>query len=103
MTIDAKIVELDALLRQAGALVDELASLVSSVPKRQGPYAKLRERHPNAGKARSGQDDDELRRLFSTGNTVEDLAPLFGRTVNGVRVRLVRLGLLPPEEPHRAA
>jgi len=44
----------------------------------------------------SAEDDEELRRLFAAGNSVTDLALLFGRTNNGVRQRLERLGLISP-------
>jgi hypothetical protein len=56
----------------------------------------VREKHPNAGKAWRGDDDEELRRLFTSGNAIDDLALLFGRTPNGIRVRLERLGLIAP-------
>lgn len=93
MNIDETLVKLDSLCSR---LEDVLAELQHGAEKRPGPYAKLRETHPNAGKPWSNADDEELRRLFTSGNAVEDLALLFGRTPNGVRVRLERLGLLSP-------
>lgn len=92
MHIDEVIVKLDSLCTR---IEDLLAELQRAGEKRQGPYAKLRETYPNAGKAWSGADDEELRRLFEAGNTVEDLALLFGRTANGTQLRLERLGLIP--------
>lgn len=62
----------------------------------RNPYAHLREQFANAGKPWSSQEDEELRRLFEAGNQVEQLAPLFARTPNGIRARLERLHLVEP-------
>ncbi|MBV9271922.1 MAG: hypothetical protein JO165_12570 [Candidatus Eremiobacteraeota bacterium] len=69
----------------------------------RNPYAHLRDRYANAGKAWTAQEDDELRRLFEAGNRVEQLAPLFARTPNGIRVRLERLQLIEPQRDKSAA
>ena len=66
----------------------------------RNPYAKLRETYANAGKSWSKVDDQELSKLFTAGNSIEDLSLLFGRTPNGVRQRLIRLNLL--AEPQAA-
>lgn len=92
MNMDEALAKIDSL---CGRIEDVLAELQRAARKRPNPYAKLRETHPNAGKPWSGSDDEELRRLFSSGNAVEDLALLFGRTPNGIRQRLERLGILP--------
>jgi hypothetical protein len=92
MNIDETIVKVEALCNR---LEDMLAEIQRIPEKRPNPYAKLRETHPNAGKPWSNNDDDELRRLFTAGNAVEDLALLFGRTPNGIRQGLERLGILP--------
>jgi len=91
--IDATLVKLDCLCTRIEDLLAELQQLSA---KRPSPYAKLRETSPNAGKMWSAEDDEELRRLFAAGNSVTDLALLFGRTNNGVRQRLERLGLISP-------
>lgn len=90
MNIDETLVKIDCLCSR---LEDVLAELQHVAEKRPHPYAKIRETHPNAGKPWSNADDEELRRLFTSGNAVEDLALLFGRTPNGIQVRLERLGL----------
>ncbi len=59
------------------------------------PYARLRETYPNAGKPWKRTDDEELRRLFTAGNSIDDLMLLFGRTHNGIQQRLLTLGLVP--------
>lgn len=79
------------------------AQLQHDAARSRHPYARLRETHPNAGKAWTAKDDEELRRLFTAGNTIDDLAPLFARTKNGVRQRLVRLGLIYEAQPPNAA
>ena len=61
----------------------------------QNPYARLRETYPNAGKPWKRSDDEELRRLFAAGNSIDDLMLLFGRTHKGVQQRLLTLGLVP--------
>lgn len=67
----------------------------------QNPYARLRETYPNAGKAWKRSDDEEIRRLFAAGNSIDDLTLLFGRSHNGIRQRLLTLGLVP--QPAAAA
>lgn len=74
-------------------LEDLLAELQQLAEKRPNPYAKLRETYPNAGKPWTAAADDELRRLWSEGKPIESLAMQFGRTANGVRQRLERLGV----------
>ena len=76
-------------------LEDVLAELQGIAEKRPNPYAKLRETYPNAGKPWSAVDDDALRQLWREGKPVADLALHFGRTANGIRQRLERLGVAP--------
>lgn len=75
--------------RNADELRGEALQLVSRAVAdfRPGPYARLRETHPNAGKPWKRSDDEELRRLFAAGNSIDDLMLLFGRTRNGVEQR----------------
>jgi hypothetical protein len=94
MNIDVTIAKVESLCER---FEDLLAGLERLEEKRPHPYAKIRETHPNAGKPWSAEDDEELRRLFASGNQVADLALLFGRTPNGIRVRLERLGLIDPQ------
>lgn len=88
------------LMRSVQNLADDL-TVFGSPPsqdkqKSAGIYAKVRERHPNTGKPWSPEADEELRKLFESGNSIEDLAIYFQRTQNGVRGRLVKFGLLEP-------
>jgi len=86
------------LMRSIQNLTDDLAvfgELASSAPvETQNIYDQVRKRHPNTGKPWSHEADDELRKLFESGNSIEDLSIYFQRTQNGVRARLVKMGLL---------
>lgn len=90
MTIDATIAKMECICDRLEAA---LAKLAKTPAKRPSPYAAVREKYPNAGKPWNTQDDEELRRLFESGNAVDDLALTFARTPKGIRVRLERLGL----------
>lgn len=92
MIIDATIAKLESVCDRFEAA---LADFSQALSKRPGPYAAVREKYPNAGKPWSSQDDEELRRLFGSGNSLDDLALTLARTPNGVRQRLERLGLAP--------
>lgn len=91
MTLDASIAKVEAICDRLEAALTELTHVRE---KRPGPYAAVREIYPNAGKPWSAQDDEELRRLHGSGNSIADLATALSRTPNGVRQRLERLGLL---------
>jgi len=69
----------------------------------RNPYAHLRDRYANAGKPWSALEDEELRRLFEAGNAIQQLAPLFARTPNGIRARLERLQLVDAQRADNAA
>jgi hypothetical protein len=84
----------DELRSEALQLTSRAAAAFRPV---QNPYARLRETYPNAGKPWKRGDDEELRRLFAAGNSIDDLMLLFGRTRNGVEQRLLTLGLVPAQ------
>ncbi len=91
--------ELPEARRNSDDLRSEALQLTSRAAAKfqpsQSPYARLRETYPNAGKPWKRSDDEELRRLFAAGNSIDDLMLLFGRTHNGVQQRLLTLGLVP--------
>lgn len=67
-------------------------------PKAKGSsYAKIREKHPNAYKSWSAEQDEELKQFFASGVPLEQLAETFGRKEGAVRMRLVKLGMLEEE------
>ena len=91
--------ELPQERRNADELRSEALQLTSRVAANfqpgHSPYAHLRETYPNAGKPWKRSDDEELRRLFAAGNSIDELMLLFGRTHNGIQQRLLTLGLVP--------
>jgi hypothetical protein len=91
MTVDATIAKMESICDRLEAALEQYAQ---QRVKRPSPYAAAREKYPNAGKPWSTQDDEELRRLFASGNSIDDLALTFARTPNGVRLRLARLGVI---------
>lgn len=92
--MEEMLAKVDALCTRLEALLAEFQQVAE---KRPSPHAKLRERYPNAGKPWSTADDDALRQFWGEGKPVEDLALHFGRTANGVRQRLERLGAIPSD------
>jgi hypothetical protein len=85
--------------RTADALLAETlrhaSHAAANFTPRTNPYAHMRETYPNAGKPWKRTDDEEMRRLFEAGNSIDDLMLLFGRSRNGVEQRLIFLGALP--------
>ena len=58
------------------------------------PFAEIREKHPNAYKPWSKKQDEELKKLFTSGAKVADLMKTFGRKRGGITARLEKLGLV---------
>jgi hypothetical protein len=119
MLDDKNILKIDSALRQATALIwkslpperrdgqelqsEALRLLIHAIENfdpdaDHSIYARVRERYPNTGKPWTEQSDQELRQLFESGNGVSDLSLYFQRTANGIRARLVKLGLLDPSQ-----
>ena len=79
------------------AIADE-----GSIPKKKNRSSKtkghgfdeIREKHPNAFRPWSKEQDEELKEFFANGTNVEDLSKTFGRKTGAIRMRLVKLGLL---------
>ncbi len=55
-----------------------------------------RKRGAKTGKPWTTEDDEALIAAFSTGASISDLADRLQRSSSGIEVRLVKLGLLPP-------
>lgn len=78
--------------------VDRWANSSSTVgrpdaTRKQHPYEKVRERHPNAYKPWSPEDDRELLRLHEGGWNKAELAERFGRQPSAIRSRLRKLAM----------
>ncbi len=68
----------------------------SSKPKGHG-FDKIREKHPNAFRPWSKEQDEELRQFFSNDVSMEDLSKTFGRKTGAIKMRLMKLGLVEEE------
>lgn len=55
---------------------------------------RLRGSHRNHGRAWSGLEESELRRMWGEGVSLADLVKHFGRSPGGIRSALLRLGLV---------
>ncbi|MDP3645856.1 MAG: PIF1 family DEAD/DEAH box helicase [bacterium] len=60
-----------------------------------GKLSELREKHANAYKKWTGDDDDALEKVFREKKEHKEIAKIFGRQVSAVRGRLMHLGLIP--------
>jgi len=75
-------------------------TLEISSPKvaEQTPYMqrleKLREKHPNAYRPWSDEDDEKLKELFEQGTSPAQLSKEFGRQRGSINARLLKLGLI---------
>ncbi len=58
---------------------------------------KMRQKHPNAYRPWSADDDARLTELFRSSATVSTLVKEFGRQRGAINARLIRLGLVEPE------
>jgi hypothetical protein len=58
----------------------------------------LRQKHPNAYRPWSGEEDERLKELFLSGSPQKELAKEFGRQPGSIRARLVKLGLIEDDE-----
>jgi hypothetical protein len=90
MNIDTTLGKVETLCSRLEETLEDLQRLAAA---KRRPFLPLADAPPNAGKPWSAQDDEQLGRLILSGNSVADLALLFGRTKNGIRVRLLKLGL----------
>jgi ATP-dependent DNA helicase PIF1 len=61
---------------------------------RPKPFAEIREKHPNAYRPWSKEQDQELKKLFSEGLKVLELMKIFGRKRGGITARLEKLSLV---------
>ncbi len=56
--------------------------------------AEIREKHPNAYRPWSEEQDEELKKLFNEGKKVIEIMKIFGRKRGGINARLEKLGLI---------
>lgn len=121
LKVHPEILERDAAFRSASASAEELFSRLppeelrtlhanfvkacgghepdphaKKEPVAKSKLEKLREKHPNAYRPWSAEDDDRLTELFKGGATVAALVKTFGRQRGSIDARLIKLGLLEP-------
>jgi len=60
---------------------------------RPNSFAEIRTKHPNAYRPWSEEQDEELKKLFTSGRSTKDLMEKFGRKKGGITARLEKLGL----------
>jgi hypothetical protein len=70
------------------------APSTARLKKNSEPFAEIREKHPNAYKPWSKEQDEELKKLFTEGQKIKDLMKSFGRKRGGITARLEKLGLV---------
>jgi len=59
---------------------------------------KMRQKHPNAYKAWSADDDTRLTEMFTASAKVSTLVKEFGRQRGAINARLIKLGLIDPDD-----
>ncbi len=76
-------------------LPEEGLGVVGASKKKKGTgFDKIREKHPNAFRPWSKEQDEELRQFFANDMNIAELAKTFGRKTGAIKMRLVKLGLL---------
>lgn len=59
--------------------------------------SKIREKHPNAYRPWSEEDDTNLTTRFEDGESIKEMCKAFGRQPGSIRARLIKLGLIEVE------
>jgi hypothetical protein len=95
--------ELDALHKQfvtaiGGKEPAEVAKERKAQAEGGGRLEKMRQKYPNAYRPWSAEDDARLTEMFRADSTVSTLVKEFGRQRGAISSRLVRLGLVEPED-----
>lgn len=83
----------DAFITVCGGKVKKDNAQNVPAARQQEGFQKIREKHPNAYRPWSKEDDDELRKLFSSGTSIAGLTEKFGRKKGAIYSRLEKLGL----------
>ncbi len=65
----------------------------SKIGKGHG-FDKIREKHPNAFRPWSKEQDEELKEFFGNGVPIADLSQTFGRKTGAIKMRLIKLGMI---------
>jgi len=65
-------------------------------PEREALIAEARQRNAQAFAPWTRDEEDDVRRLYEAGKTIEAIARIRKRSPRAIELRLQRLGLLPP-------
>lgn len=84
-------------------VVRALYTVLEGVPEEPAEREAARPRAPHPGASRAGrpwsaEEDERLGIAFDAGEPISRLARAFERSVKAIRLRLVKLGRLSPEE-----
>ncbi|MBI3888423.1 AAA family ATPase [Candidatus Nomurabacteria bacterium] len=82
------------LRRKVGAPLKRGINPGAPSTARPNAFAEIREKHPNAYRPWSKEQDEELGKLFKEGQKIKDLMETFGRKRGGITARLEKLGLV---------
>lgn len=61
---------------------------------RPKPFTEIREKHQNAYKKWTPEEEAEVALRFKNGKSIRSISALSGRQVGGIRARLIKLGLI---------
>ncbi len=70
----------------------DLGAELSSRP--QKAFAQIREKHPNAYRKWTREEEAEVVSQFKSGKSIKNISALSGRKIGGIRARLVKVGLI---------
>ncbi|MBI2630900.1 AAA family ATPase [Candidatus Nomurabacteria bacterium] len=66
----------------------------SNIQKSIGRLEKIREKHANAYRKWTAEEEGEIIAMWKSGRSVKNISALTGRQTGGIRSRLVKLGLI---------
>lgn len=62
--------------------------------KKDSKLEKIREKHANAYRPWSKEQDEELKEFFANDMSIDELAKTFGRKTGAIKMRLMKLGMI---------
>ncbi len=83
--------------KSGGKEPEEVKKERAAAAGQKGRLEKMREKHPQAYKPWSKEDDAKLTELFRNSTSVSSLVKEFGRQRGAINSRLIRLGLVEPD------
>ena len=82
------------ILALGGKWKEYLATKPPSETKISNNFEKIREKHQNAYRPWSKEEEGKLIQNFKSGIPIKDLSEIFGRQNGGIKSRLIKLGLI---------